>query len=55
MTKEDRTRAEEIIRDFPTWKRPMSTIESDLVDRYRNIRLNEILSESSGMWNANMD
>jgi hypothetical protein len=46
MTKEERQRAEQIIHDFPLWNRPMSTEESDLVEKYREIQLNECLSDS---------
>jgi hypothetical protein len=44
MTKEDRQKAEQIIRDFPSWNRPMSTEESNLVDRFREIQLSEMLN-----------
>lgn len=46
MTTEERNRAEEIVRRFPSWNRPMSTEESKLVDEYREIQLNELLDES---------
>jgi hypothetical protein len=46
MTKEDRQKAEQIIRDFPHWNRPMSTVESDLVEKFRDIQLMEMLNES---------
>jgi hypothetical protein len=46
MNKEDRQRAEQIIHDFPGWNRPMSIEESNLVYRYREIQLNELLNES---------
>ena len=45
MNKEDRQRAEQIIHDFPSWNRPMSTEESDLVDEFREIQLNEMMND----------
>jgi hypothetical protein len=47
MTKEEKNRAEQIIHDFSSWDRPMSTEESNLVDKYREIKLNEIRNEES--------
>jgi hypothetical protein len=47
MNNEERQRAEQIIHDFPTWNRPMSTEESDLVDKYREIQLCELLDDST--------
>jgi hypothetical protein len=45
MTKEERNKVEQIIEDFPKWDRPMSTEESDLVDRYREIQIMESYNE----------
>ena len=45
MTKEEKNRAQQIIEDFPKLDRPMSTEESDLVDRYREIQIMESYNE----------
>ena len=39
MNTNERAKAEQIIRDFPSWTRPMSTEESELVDRYHEYRM----------------
>lgn len=51
MSNEDRNKSEQIINDFPKWSRPMSTIESNLVDRYWELRMNESYYDSHlQMW-----
>jgi hypothetical protein len=49
----DIQRAQEIIDEFPNWTRPMSTIESDLVDRYHEYRMAQILNEEDDMKHMN--
>ena len=44
MTQKDQQRAAQIIHDFPKWTRPMSTEESELVDKYYDLLLMEDLN-----------
>ena len=50
MTKEEIQKAEQIINDFPKWDRPMSTEESDLVEKYHEYRDMQIRSEEKYSW-----
>ena len=45
MTELEIQKAQKIIDEFPKWTRPMSTEESDLVERYHEFRTNQILSD----------
>ena len=47
MTIEEIQHAEKIIEEFPTWTRPMSTDESNLVDRYRSLQIDDTFKTHS--------